>query len=135
MAVLSDQGKHCAVDLCRQNDFLPFTCDQCHEVFCINHFRYGDHSCPHAAGLDNRVLLCPLCQKAIRLVAGEDPNATWERHVRAECGGAGAVAKKPRCPVSGCKEMLTFSGSVQCTKCYQKVCMKHRFEDAHDCVV
>ena len=30
--------------------------------------------------------------------------------------------------------MLTFSGSVQRTKCHQKVCMKHRFEDAYDCV-
>lgn len=27
-----DLGKHCTVDDCKQIDFLPFTCDRCHQV-------------------------------------------------------------------------------------------------------
>lgn len=34
---------------------------------------------PLAQGLDNRVLVCPLCNKGVRLEVGEDANLTWER--------------------------------------------------------
>ena len=27
-----DLGKHCSVDICKQIDFLPFTCDRCLQV-------------------------------------------------------------------------------------------------------
>mmetsp|Transcript_99637 Transcript_99637/g.277446 ORF Transcript_99637/g.277446 Transcript_99637/m.277446 type:complete len:256 (-) Transcript_99637:217-984(-) len=135
MAVLSDQGAHCAVASCRQRDFLPFTCDQCGRVFCLEHFRYEAHSCPKAAGKDNCVLVCPLCQKGVRLRPGEDPNATWERHVAVDCEApeGRAPQKKERCPVQGCRQQLTAINSFSCQKCYRKVCLKHRFEDEHGC--
>eukprot|EP00928_Gymnodinium_smaydae_P023120 TRINITY_DN19203_c0_g1_i1.p1 TRINITY_DN19203_c0_g1~~TRINITY_DN19203_c0_g1_i1.p1 ORF type:complete len:265 (-),score=49.37 TRINITY_DN19203_c0_g1_i1:111-905(-) len=138
MAVLSDQGARCAVLECSRVDFLPFTCDRCNKVHCLDHFRYADHACPHAAGLDNRVLVCPLCAKGVRLVAEEDPNLTWETHMLTDCAGGGAgpsgAPKKERCPVPGCKEALTQSNCVTCPKCKKRVCLKHRYEESHECL-
>jgi len=136
MAVLSDAGVHCSVATCGQRDFLPFTCDCCKQVFCLDHFRYEAHNCKQAAGKDNRVLVCPLCQQGVKLVQGEDPNLTWERHMRQGCAGGagtGGAGKKNRCPVKGCKEELTFSNRVQCGKCGLATCLKHRFEEDHQC--
>lgn len=134
MAVLSDTGTHCAVETCRQHDFLPFTCDRCHLAFCLEHFRYADHACSKAAGMDNRALVCPLCEKGIRMVPGEDPSITWEQHVQEGCAsGSGGGTAQRRCPVRGCREALTASGSLRCGTCGWRVCLRHRFEDAHDC--
>lgn len=136
MAVLSNTGAHCGVKECSRLDFLPFTCSQCQGVFCLDHFRFEKHSCPLAAGLDQRVLVCPLCNKGVRLEVGEDLNITWERHTLDGCtnpAGSESREKKARCPVKGCKELLTMSNSVVCSSCQQKVCLKHRFEDAHGC--
>mmetsp|Transcript_49293 Transcript_49293/g.127127 ORF Transcript_49293/g.127127 Transcript_49293/m.127127 type:complete len:228 (-) Transcript_49293:84-767(-) len=134
MAVLSDQGSHCSVELCRQRDFLPFSCDQCQKVFCLDHFRYTDHACPNAKGLDNRVLVCPICSKGVKLVVGEDPNLTWERHMQEGCQAPNGGERKARCPVPRCREPLTTINSVTCPRCGQRVCLKHRFEDDHACL-
>eukprot|EP00927_Polykrikos_kofoidii_P030735 TRINITY_DN26460_c0_g1_i1.p1 TRINITY_DN26460_c0_g1~~TRINITY_DN26460_c0_g1_i1.p1 ORF type:complete len:277 (-),score=27.36 TRINITY_DN26460_c0_g1_i1:121-840(-) len=134
MAVLSNEGAHCDLKECRQQDFLPFVCDRCHGKFCLDHFRYADHACPQAAGLDNRVLVCPLCAKGVKLVPGEDPDLTWQTHARADCpGGVSSASSKARCPVRNCKEKLTSLNTFNCTRCGACVCLKHRFEDAHNC--
>eukprot|EP00439_Symbiodinium_sp_Y106_P067297 s2124_g11.t1 len=136
MAVLSNAGAHCGVKECSRLDFLPFTCSQCQGVFCLDHFRFEAHACPNAAGLDSRVLVCPLCCQSIRMEVGEDPNLTWERHVQTGCtnpSGSETKAKKARCPVAGCREILSASNSVVCGRCHQKVCLKHRFEEEHAC--
>ncbi|CAK9090029.1 unnamed protein product [Durusdinium trenchii] len=56
----------------------------------------------------------------------------FDRHV-ASGACAPSVKTKPRCPVKGCREKLTFSNSCQCGSCGLKVCLKHRFEDQHEC--
>merc|ERR1712232_377022 len=90
---------------------------------------------------DKRVIICPLCTKALPHPAGEDANVIWEQHASsAECrpatansaASSGGVAK-PKCPVKGCKEKLTSINKFKCPTCSQCVCMKHRFEDQHDC--
>ncbi|XP_076017254.1 AN1-type zinc finger protein 1 [Genypterus blacodes] len=40
-----DIGKHCQIDSCHQKDFLPFVCDLCSGVFCIEHRSRESHSC------------------------------------------------------------------------------------------
>ncbi|CAM6099747.1 unnamed protein product [Calypogeia fissa] len=130
-----DLGKHCAVRECSLVDFLPFTCDACKQVFCLEHRTYGNHSCPKANAQDVTVLVCPMCAKGVRLVAQEDPNVTWERHVQTNCDPSNytKVTKKPRCIVPGCKEILTFSNKVRCKDCGREVCLKHRFGADHNC--
>ncbi|KAF3836649.1 hypothetical protein F7725_029207 [Dissostichus mawsoni] len=38
-------GKHCRIDSCHQNDFLPFVCDLCRGSFCLDHRSREAHSC------------------------------------------------------------------------------------------
>ncbi|XP_075936845.1 AN1-type zinc finger protein 1 [Anarhichas minor] len=40
-----DIGKHCQIDSCSQNDFLPFVCELCSGVFCLDHRSREAHSC------------------------------------------------------------------------------------------
>lgn len=128
-------GKHCSVEDCRQIDFLPFTCDSCHQVFCLEHRSYGRHHCPKANKNDVTVVVCPLCAKGVRLIPDENPNITWESHVNVECDPSNydKVTKKTKCPVPGCREILTFSNKIRCKDCMIEHCLKHRFGPDHKC--
>mmetsp|Transcript_41351 Transcript_41351/g.103868 ORF Transcript_41351/g.103868 Transcript_41351/m.103868 type:complete len:168 (+) Transcript_41351:68-571(+) len=136
MAHFSDCGAHCSDPYCRQKDLLPMKCDGCAKVFCSAHFKYEEHNCPKGlASRDKRVIVCPLCSQAVPLPAGEDENAVWEAHAASgHCRPPQAApAAKPRCPVPGCKEKLTMLNTFDCKRCRKTVCMKHRFEDTHQC--
>ncbi|EPS72081.1 hypothetical protein M569_02677, partial [Genlisea aurea] len=129
-------GKHCSVQECRQIDFLPFTCDCCQQVFCLEHRSYIKHKCPKSDSTDVTVVVCPLCAKGVHLVHDQDPNITWESHVNVECDPTNydtTVKKKKKCPVPRCKEVLTFSNTVKCRDCNIDHCLKHRFGPDHDC--
>ena len=73
-------GAHCSHPDCNQLDFLPFRCSGCKRIFCQDHRSVGEngHNCPHAKDADVEVIVCPRCARAIKLVPGEDPNATFE---------------------------------------------------------
>ncbi|XVE61143.1 hypothetical protein DITRI_Ditri06bG0016300 [Diplodiscus trichospermus] len=130
-----DLGKHCSVEDCKQIDFLPFTCDRCNLVYCLEHRSYIKHSCPKADKKDVTVVICPLCAKGVRLIPDEDPNITWETHVNTKCDPSNydKVTKKKKCPVPGCREVLTFSNTIQCRDCSIDHCLKHRFGPDHKC--
>ncbi|XP_048321080.2 zinc finger AN1 and C2H2 domain-containing stress-associated protein 13 [Ziziphus jujuba] len=130
-----DLGKHCTVEDCKQIDFLPFSCDRCNKVFCLEHRSYIKHSCPKADKQDVTVVICPLCAKGVRLIPDEDPNITWERHVNTDCDPSNyeKVTKKKKCPVPGCKDILTFSNTIKCRDCLVDHCLKHRFGPDHKC--
>lgn len=131
----SNLGKHCFVDDCRQIDFLPFTCDCCHQVYCLEHWSYNRHHCPTANKNDVTVVVCPLCAKGVHLIPDEDPNITWESHVNTECDPSNydKATKKRKCPVPGCREFLTFSNTIKCRECTVDHCLKHRFGPDHKC--
>ena len=128
-------GNHCSVGICGQLDFLPFTCDCCQRVFCLEHRSYGAHACPKAGSKSMEVIVCPLCAKAVRLAAGQDANSAFEVHSRTDCDPTNyaKVHKKPRCPVAGCKEKLTTINAYRCKDCGQRICLKHRHPDDHKC--
>ncbi|OWM67238.1 zinc finger AN1 and C2H2 domain-containing stress-associated protein 16-like [Punica granatum] len=130
-----DLGKHCMVEDCQQIDFLPFTCDRCNRVFCLEHRSFIKHQCPKADKKDVTVVICPLCAKGVRLIPDEDPNITWESHVNTECDPSNyeKVTKKRKCPVPGCREVLTFSNIIKCKDCTLDHCLKHRFGPDHKC--
>ncbi len=71
-------GEHCACSGCAQLDFLPFRCSGCRRLFCAEH--RNSHGCAAATGSGAEVIVCPLCASAVRLVPGEAPDVTWERH-------------------------------------------------------
>mmetsp|Transcript_14086 Transcript_14086/g.30539 ORF Transcript_14086/g.30539 Transcript_14086/m.30539 type:complete len:349 (+) Transcript_14086:170-1216(+) len=134
-ADLMSIGQHCAVAECRQNDFLPFRCDCCSNVYCLEHRTYAAHSCSKSGTRQTEVIVCPLCAKGIRVAAGQDVNQAFERHTATDCDPTNyaKVHKKPRCPVGNCREKLTTINTYHCKSCNQKVCLKHRHEDDHGC--
>ncbi|XP_071720665.1 zinc finger AN1 and C2H2 domain-containing stress-associated protein 13 [Rutidosis leptorrhynchoides] len=128
-------GKHCSVDDCKLIDFLPFTCDCCNKVFCLDHRSYSSHHCPKANKNDRTVVICPLCAKGVHLIPEQDPNITWESHVNTDCDPSNyeKVTKKKKCPVRGCREILTFSNTIKCRDCTIDHCLKHRLGLDHNC--
>ncbi|XP_077592534.1 AN1-type zinc finger protein 1 [Stigmatopora nigra] len=80
-----DIGKHCQIDSCHQQDFLPFVCDSCNGVYCLDHRNRDAHSCtqepvrkePQSFGSSTNLpcsfqdckrkeplpVICPQCQK------------------------------------------------------------------------
>ncbi|GMH20155.1 hypothetical protein Nepgr_021996 [Nepenthes gracilis] len=128
-------GKHCSVDDCKLIDFLPFTCDRCRQVFCLDHRTYTQHRCSRANRQDVTVVICPLCAKGVHLIPDEDPNITWEAHVNIDCDPSNykSTTQKRKCPVAGCGEFLTFSNKIKCRDCCADHCLKHRFGPDHKC--
>merc|ERR1719399_1605001 len=94
-----------------------------------------------AAKKDVRVEICPVCETGVKINSLDGPDAlqrAMEEHMATQtCADAAAARfaakKRSKCPVPGCKEKLTQSGSIECGTCKQRVCLKHRFEDAHQC--
>uniref|UniRef100_G1T7L5 Inositol monophosphatase 1 n=1 Tax=Oryctolagus cuniculus TaxID=9986 RepID=G1T7L5_RABIT len=80
-----DIGQHCQVEHCRQRDFLPFVCDGCSGIFCLEHRSKESHGCPEVTIINDRLktdthksfpcsfkdcterelvaVLCPYCEK------------------------------------------------------------------------
>ncbi|KAF4688675.1 AN1-type zinc finger protein 2A [Perkinsus olseni] len=138
MTDFADLGAHCAEPYCHQQDFLPFECDRCHKEFCLDHRTYDAHNCPYLSSTSynkQQVIICPLCKSSIHLLPGETEDRAFDRHshssdCRPENYGKPRLQK---CPVEGCRDRLTEVNSYECTKCHTKVCLKHRYEDAHPC--
>ncbi|GLI62497.1 hypothetical protein VaNZ11_005129, partial [Volvox africanus] len=130
-----DVGDHCTVEHCRQLDFLPFKCDGCNRIFCLEHRSYVAHSCPNACAKEATVIVCPICAKSVHLKPGQEPNEAFDVHQRTDCDPTNydKVHKKPRCPVGGCKEKLTTINAYRCKHCSQRVCLRHRDPGDHKC--
>ncbi|KAG0475670.1 hypothetical protein HPP92_015356 [Vanilla planifolia] len=129
-------GRHCSADGCMLIDFLPFNCERCDQVFCLQHRSYTRHQCPVATNqIDISVLICPLCGQGVRLRPNEDPNITWDTHVNSECDPLNyqKTTKKKSCPAPGCCETLNFSNAIRCKYCTQEHCLTHRFAPDHEC--
>lgn len=131
-------GKNCTEPTCRQKDFLPVTCKLCTQVFCLEHQDPSAHHCPKADLGDRKALVCPVCHKTLRYEVGKgSEEEAWNRHVLTECKGSNMQKESPEkgnlCAAKGCKAKLTSINEYQCKKCGKKVCLKHRFEEEHEC--
>ncbi|GLT35448.1 hypothetical protein SLA2020_099000 [Shorea laevis] len=129
-----DLGSHCQHSHCHQLDFLPFKCDGCHKVYCLEHRSYKSHECPESEHESRRVIVCEICSVSIEVTGREeeDVKTMLERHEKSgDCDPR--KKKKPVCPVRRCRETLTFSNTSTCKTCQLKVCLKHRFPADHDC--
>lgn len=126
-------GAHCQHSDCNQLDFLPFKCDACLNVFCLEHRTSKSHQCPKPDHNSRRVVVCETCSMSIEITNGEgNEKAIQEKHDRSgDCDPS--KKKKPTCSVKRCKEILTFSNTSTCKTCHTKVCLKHRFPADHAC--
>lgn len=66
-------GSHCSVQTCKQQDYLPFECEQCRNKYCKKHRTQREHNCPYPPK-ENNVIKCPVCDKGITLHPNIDPN-------------------------------------------------------------
>lgn len=131
-----DLGKHCEHPGCNQHDFLPFKCDSCSKVFCLQHRSYRTHECPVAGSRDTHAIECPICAGSIRVTGTEDVNVAFERHSKSLCNPARRKQRKhkKRCGAAHCHKKLTLTNTVTCDVCRIEVCLTHRYPDAHSCV-
>ncbi|OVA14356.1 zinc finger protein [Macleaya cordata] len=135
-------GRHCQHSECNQLDFLPFKCDGCSKVFCVEHRTYKSHECPKPNPNSRRVVVCEICSTSIEMTNGgksnkvdeeEEQKVILERHEKSgDCDPS--KKKKPKCPVKRCKQILTFSNNSTCKFCQLKVCLSHRFPADHNCL-
>jgi predicted nucleic acid binding AN1-type Zn finger protein len=132
-------GKHCAHPDCHQLDFLPFTCDFCHKVFCAEHRLREEHTCVSTTSLPANVAVnCPICN-AIVYVHNEPIDDAISRHIDAGCapskdasGSASSTKTLFRCHFAKCIEReLT---RITCNECGLQTCLRHRAPTAHQCV-
>ncbi|KHG15615.1 Zinc finger AN1 domain-containing stress-associated 12 -like protein [Gossypium arboreum] len=128
-----DLGKHCQLSGCHQLDFLPFKCQACHKVFCVEHRSCKSHECPEPEHNSRKVIICEICSTSIEITGKEDQEKMiLDKHEKSgNCDPR--KKKKPTCPVKRCKETLTFSNRTICKTCRLEVCLKHRFPADHAC--
>uniref|UniRef100_A0A1J3FN23 Zinc finger AN1 domain-containing stress-associated protein 12 n=1 Tax=Noccaea caerulescens TaxID=107243 RepID=A0A1J3FN23_NOCCA len=129
-----DLGEHCQNPDCKLLDFLPFTCDGCKLVFCLDHRSYKSHDCPKPDQGNRTVSICETCSVAIETTGfdEEEIKSLLEKHEKSgDCDPK--KKKKPICPVKRCREILTFANNLTCKDCGVKFCLKHRFPTDHVC--
>ncbi|KAF9349505.1 hypothetical protein BGX26_012201 [Mortierella sp. AD094] len=131
-------GKHCSDSTCSQLDFLPFNCQYCKQTFCQDHWRLENHNCPNKDAVtqqDQRVPICPLCDRPVPIKKGEDPNVRMEQHIAAGCPEPATTTSKPiytnSCNAKACKNRSAIP--IVCQRCRLNYCLKHRLESDHAC--
>mmetsp|Transcript_6921 Transcript_6921/g.12240 ORF Transcript_6921/g.12240 Transcript_6921/m.12240 type:complete len:323 (-) Transcript_6921:34-1002(-) len=127
-------GGRCSLDTCREHDFLPFKCEFCSRQYCQKHAEPACHECekvPKSRGV--LAAICPLCRSTVKW---DDKDSTEEAAMQAhqKTCQAKASEQKDICPAENCKTKLTAMNSLTCEKCKVRVCLTHRFEDAHACL-
>lgn len=67
-------SSRCAYPLCSLIDFLPFECDCCGQIYCLEHRTYRAHECTKSASKDTVAIVCPLCQLTLQMRGTDDAN-------------------------------------------------------------
>jgi len=87
-ADLLSLGSVCASPGCGTRDFLPFRCSFCRKVYCLEHRTHAG-----CAPESTRVLVCPICSKAVKIPSGaggdeglteEAAAAAFDAHARSK---------------------------------------------------
>ncbi|MCL7050816.1 hypothetical protein MKW94_017638 [Papaver nudicaule] len=132
-----DLGGHCEFSGCNQLDFLPFDCNLCSKIFCVEHKSCKSHECPKTEQDNRRVVVCEKCSIALEVtnLGTEEEKQKIRLHENSrECDPSKKM--KPKCPVKGCKKHLGTIANysyVTCGRCQLKVCLGHRLPIDHDC--
>lgn len=134
----ANAGAHCSLRECRELDFLPFTCDGCKRVYCLNHRTYNGHRCECSRPRDLQVVLCPICKASFQVYASEmdDVDRLVNEHIRiGRCEEVRRAKREKKartsCHVRGCKK--SEFQPVRCKECRRLCCLSHRFPSDHKC--
>lgn len=127
-------GEHCGLSTCKQLDFLPFTCELCHGVFCLEHRNARQHHCKEEYKQSIVIPVCPLCSSPVPVTRGDDYNLKVNQHIERGCPkepSTGHKAYVNECSQQGCKKKEAIP--VRCPMCAQSFCLAHRLESRHNC--
>lgn len=131
-------GKHCTHKGCNQLDFLPYTCHRCKSIYCQEHWKPDQHSCPHQfdSSFDSQVPVCPICNQPIPTARNTDPNISVNNHIAQNCPKSPtSISKTPvyknSCSFRSCKSKSMVN--ITCSQCGKGYCIKHRLEADHKC--
>ncbi len=127
---LSHVGAHCAVETCRQRDFLPFCCTACNLKFCLEHRTPAQHACSEEPAAKVSAVECPVCGAVVAAKGREGIDEAVARHMDGGCKESAAV-KAPRCAVGGCRNKDVLR--LRCEACRAVTCVSHRAPDQHSC--
>ena len=119
--------------------------------YCLDHRAPKDHQCANSEIGAKKAIVCPMCSKTIKYEFGEDENEIvknfycfltkinwkWAKHFSADCPEAvpkeKQVAKDKKCFLRTCNSKILPINTFVCQKCGYEFCLKHRYEDSHDC--
>eukprot|EP01132_Coremiostelium_polycephalum_P011568 gene11568-14170_t len=125
-------GVHCHLKDCNLLDFLPFTCDGCKKMFCLEHKDYGEHKCPSppVQQKGGTTIECRLCESVLNVPYAWDPNAVLRDHQKKGCPKKPAI-NAHKCTFDQCPKSEAIK--IVCPTCKNNFCLKHRFERDHKC--
>ncbi|XP_028392304.1 AN1-type zinc finger protein 1-like [Dendronephthya gigantea] len=98
-------GKQCSVSSCKQLDFLPFTCNDCSAIFCLEHRSTTSHNCPGNGEAQE--------------TKSSSHELSREKSSTVECCFEGCSVRD-----------LT---PVLCDHCRREFCLRHRHQPDHSC--
>lgn len=134
-------GKHCDEPICKQLDFLPFSCEECKGTFCVEHKDPKNHSCNVDLSVKGKMPQCPICKQYLRVnMTTESSDAVVNEHIIQKCKThlllkrtvSEEERKKQRRKCNVCKNPNNYS-NVRCTKCQKMHCLSHRAPENHKC--
>lgn len=124
----SNLGKHCAYASCKQLDFLPFTCNNCKQVTCLEHRSVRKHECKKL--MQASTVTCLLCGLILPVPLETSVDIVMDQHIFDGCKKPQSV-KPFKCGHKGCK--VKSSQTIHCKYCDRNFCLGHRFPDDHKC--
>ena len=126
---LSHVGAHCAMRICNERDFLPFTCSECQKKFCLAHRTPAAHECAAEPAAKVSAVSCPVCGAVVAARGGQSVDEAVAAHMDAGCQETDL--KAPRCSVAGCRNRDILR--LRCEACSVLTCVAHRAPDQHLC--
>jgi len=125
-------GAHCDFKDCKLLDFLPFTCDGCRQIFCLDHRSFTAHKCS-SPPINTTLPQCPLCNQYLNVKPTEDINRRVEEHIVKGCPPEPKQVTNLHNPCSqkGCKNKEVVP--VFCKVCLKNYCFSHRLQQDHAC--
>lgn len=97
-------GKNCCV--CNRNDYLPFKCNHCDKIVCIDHKSNHGSGCPYQIELTSKATI--------------EPNKLNQgSNLKAGC--------------DFCKKITLKLELSECSHCHMNNCLYHRHQIQHDC--
>ncbi|KAI4161127.1 MAG: hypothetical protein LQ342_005165 [Letrouitia transgressa] len=112
-------GSHCQFSYCNQLDFLPFRCESCRGIYCLDHRTEAGHQCSHAG----------TWAAARREKGGQSTSASQAT------SGKPTLLTATQCSHVQCKTLINTltSTAVLCPTCNRQYCLKHRLREDHSC--